>query len=246
MSPSTAPALRIEGVHKSFGALVALENLSLDVVPGQIHGLIGPNGAGKTTAINIATGFYRPDKGSISISGRDVTRMTTHERALAGLSRTFQGGRPFGKLSARKTLRIAVEQRLSALGESASRAVVLSRADELLERAQLSEIADEPSENLPYGNLKQLEIARSLAFASKVLLLDEPTSGLSEAEIARSMALITTYNPDIAIVIIEHNMDVIMTACDEVTVIDAGRWLAAGKPEEIQNNPAVVAAYLGH
>ncbi|MFM9887106.1 MAG: ABC transporter ATP-binding protein [Burkholderiales bacterium] len=243
-------ALQLRAVSKQFGALAALSDLSFDVERGEIHGLIGPNGAGKTTAVNIATGFYRPSSGSVWLNGIDVTHMPTHERAARGLGRSFQGARLFDQLDVQTNIRISVEQRRKCTGkwasnEWASSAQIHSEVDALLEESQLTAVAETMVGRLPYGLRKQVEVIRSCAFASSVLLLDEPTAGLGPDDIDRVLGVMTNHRARLAILIIEHDMEVIMSLCDRVTVIDAGRWLMTGKPAEVQENPEVIAAYLG-
>lgn len=235
----------MRGVSKTFGALVAIQDLSFDVERGELHGLIGPNGAGKTTAVNIATGFYRPSSGSVWLRDKDVTEESAHHRARSGLARTFQGSRLFGELDVFTNLQIAVEQRRRANDELGSSTVIRSEVEEALDTARLSDIAYTFAKNLSYGQKKQLEIARACALARCVLFLDEPTAGLSDDEIERSLQLVLRHRSRLAILVIEHNMDVIMSLCDRITVIDAGRMLMTGTPVEVQNDPRVISAYLG-
>jgi branched-chain amino acid transport system ATP-binding protein len=238
-------ALNLRSVSKQFGALVALDNLSFDVQRGEIHGLIGPNGAGKTTAVNIATGFYRPSSGSVWLDGVDVTHMPIHRRAAKGLGRSFQGARLFDQLDVRTNIRISVEQRRKCIGQSESKADIRSEVEQLLEESKLTSVAGTLIGRLPYGLRKQVEVIRSCAFASSVLLLDEPTAGLGPDDIERMLGVMANHRARLGILIIEHDMEVIMSLCDRVTVIDAGRWLTTGKPAEVQENPEVIAAYLG-
>jgi branched-chain amino acid transport system ATP-binding protein len=238
-------ALNLRSVSKRFGALVALDDLSFDVQRGEIHGLIGPNGAGKTTAVNIATGFLRPSSGSVWLDGVDVTHLPIHRRAAKGLGRSFQGARLFDQLDVRTNIRISVEQRRKCIGQSESTAEIRSEVELLLEESKLTSVAGILIGRLPYGLRKQVEVIRSCAFASSVLLLDEPTAGLGPDDIERVLGVMTNHRARLGILIIEHDMEVIMSLCDRVTVIDAGRWLMTGKPAEVQENPEVIAAYLG-
>jgi branched-chain amino acid transport system ATP-binding protein len=238
-------ALSLRRVSRSFGGIAAVQDLAIDIASGEIHGLIGPNGAGKTTAINIATGFYRPDHGSVWMFDREVSGLPPHRRAALGLGRTFQAARPFGGVDVQTNLAIAVEQRLRCEGRSAARSQVRREVESLLESVGLSPQAEEPARLLPYGRQKLLEILRALAFARSVLLLDEPAAGLSETEIETVLQLVARHRSRLAVLIVEHNMDVVMSTCDRVTVIDAGRHLATGTPAEVQADPAVAAAYLG-
>ena len=245
MSAAGAPALSLRGVSKRFGGVAALSALSIDVSRGEIHGLIGPNGAGKTTAINVATGFYAPDEGSVWMFDRDVTGRPPDDRAALGFGRTFQSARVFANLDVRTNLAIAVEQRRRCEGGGRGAREVRREVDTLLAAGDLVAYAGEPGRLLPYGRQKQLEILRATAFARSVLLLDEPAAGLSDAEIEGVLAHVLAQRARLAILIVEHNMDVVMSTCDRVTVIDAGRWIATGAPDEVQRDPDVVAAYLG-
>ena len=238
-------ALQLRAVSKRFGALAALDDLSFDVRCGEIHGLIGPNGAGKTTAVNIATGFYRPSSGAVWLDGIDVTRMPTYKRAAKGLGRSFQGARLFDQLDVQTNIRISIEQRRKCIAQPGSRAEIRADVERLLEESKLAPVAGTIAGRLPYGLRKQVEVVRSCAFASSVLLLDEPTAGLDPEDIDQLLSLMTSHRARLGILIIEHDMEVIMSLCDRVTVIDAGRWLMTGKPAEVQENPAVIAAYLG-
>lgn len=237
--------LQLRAVSKQFGALTALSDLSFDVAHGEIHGLIGPNGAGKTTAVNIATGYYRPSSGSVWLNGVDVTHLPTHQRAARGLGRSFQGARLFDQLDVQTNIRVSVEQRRKCIGQSGRNAEIRAEVEALLEESHLTSVAGTLVGRLPYGLRKQVEVIRSCAFASSVLLLDEPTAGLGPDDIERVLGVMANHRARLAILIIEHDMEVIMSLCDRVTVIDAGRWLMTGKPAEVQENSEVIAAYLG-
>lgn len=243
---STDPGvLGLSGISKTFGALRVLSNLSIDIPAGEIHGLIGPNGAGKTTVINIATGVYKPTSGTVTLGGTDVTRLPPHRRAARGLGRSFQGARLFDKLDVRTNIHIAVEQQRKHAGRSAPAAEVAEVTDRLMGQGGLAHAAREIVADLPYGVRKQVEIVRSCAFATRALLLDEPTAGLAPDEIDRILGIIRSNRTRLAILIVEHDMEVIMSMCDRITVIDAGRTLMTGTPDEVRQNPEVIAAYLG-
>lgn len=237
--------LSLQGISKQFGAIAALTELSMEIGRGEIHGLIGPNGAGKTTAVNVATGIYRPSAGSVLLDGADVTSMCAHRRATRGLGRSFQGARLFDGLDVETNIRVSVEQRRKHQRQSCAKGDVFTEVGRLMEEAHLTPVARRDARSLPYGIRKQVEIVRSCAFASCALLLDEPTSGLSPEEIDRVLGIIRRHHARLAVLIIEHDMEVIMSMCDRVTVIDAGRWLMTGTPAEVQQDQEVIRAYLG-
>jgi ABC-type branched-subunit amino acid transport system ATPase component len=238
-------ALSLSGIDKKFGALTVLSDLTFDVRRGEIHGLIGPNGAGKTTVVNIATGYYKPSAGSVFMDGTDITSTAACDRAAMGLGRSFQGARLFNKLNVETNLRIAIEQRRRCLRLPVSDKEVRRELELLLAEANMEGVAKAIVGTLSYGVRKQIEVVRSCAFAGSVLLLDEPTSGLSSDEIERLLAVVTRHRARLAILIIEHDMEVIMSLCDRITVIDAGRRLMTGRPNEVQRSAEVIAAYLG-
>ena len=237
--------LETKNLSKAFGGLKATDNVSFQLQAGARHALIGPNGAGKTTVLNIATGVYKPDAGQVLVNGHDVTSLRPYERSRLGLSRTFQGGRPFGQLTARENIQIAIEQRQKIERAGRFEPSPVQNADALLDEIGLLGEAALLAKSLPYGKQKQLEIARAIAYATSVMLLDEPTSGLSLEEIDLVLSVVAKYRSKLAILLVEHNMDVVMAVCNQIVVIDAGCWIAAGEPKEIQVNPQVVNAYLG-
>lgn len=232
--------LLVEGVTVNFGGLRAIDALDLDVAGGMITGLIGPNGAGKTTAFNVVTGLQRPDKGRVLLDGRDITSVGPTARARLGLGRTFQRLELFGSLSARDNVLVALESR----GVHGRRARHL--ADELLDRIGLQSVASAQADILPTGMARLLELARALACEPKVLLLDEPSSGLGSGETDRLGDLLSELAElGVAVLLVEHDMDLVMRVCSKIYVLDFGRIIASGNATQVSADPLVQAAYLG-
>ena len=204
-------------------------------------GLIGPNGAGKTTLVNVMTGFDRPTSGSVELDGQDVTRWSAHRRGRNGLARTFQHSHAFRSLSVRENVEVA------ALGSGAGSREARRRATGLLELLGLIAAAEAPAASLPHGDERRLGVARALATEPRYVLMDEPAAGLSEAEAPEFAAVVRSVRDDhgAGVLLIDHNMALIMEVCDRIQVLDQGRVLAAGTPEEVKSNLDVAAAYLG-
>jgi branched-chain amino acid transport system ATP-binding protein len=249
-------SLVVDRVSKSFGGVRAVRDVGFGVPARSIFGLIGPNGAGKTTVFNLVTGVYAPDAGSIRFGDRDLARLSPSRIAAAGIARTFQNVRLFAQLTVVENLLVACEAHegaglFAALVRSpshlAAAAAMRGRAIELLRVFGMETSADAPSTSLSYGDQRRLEIARAMMTAPKLLLLDEPAAGMNsgEAEGLRTQIRWLRDTFDVAVVLVEHNMSVVMGVCEEVHVLDHGETIAHGTPADIRASPKVIAAYLG-
>ena len=251
----SAPILVAENIGIGFGGLRALDGVGFSARAGEVLAIIGPNGAGKTTLFNIVSGLYRADTGRITLNGKDVTHTPPHLLAASGLSRSFQNLQIFFRLTALENVMAGrhLAESSSLLADlfrlPASRRAnqaTRDRALELLAEVGLAEHAETSAASLPYGALKRLEIARALATEPRVLLLDEPAAGCNEAETAEIDHLIADIAArGIAVVLIEHDMKLVMRISRHVVVLNQGRMLAEGTPEQVRNNAEVIAAYLG-
>ena len=224
-----------------FEGLAAVDGVSISMRNGEVFGLIGPNGAGKTTLVNVLTGFQRPTRGRVVLGGDDVTGLSAHELGRRGLARTFQAVRLFRDMPVIENLEAA------AVGTGLGRREAARRAARILAWMKFAHRADDWADTLPYGDERRVGIGRALAMAPRFVLLDEPAAGLSDAECDELMGLIAEI-PRVfgcGVLLIEHNMRVIMGACDRIHVIESGRTVAEGPPEEIQVDPDVMRAYLG-
>jgi len=248
--------LEVKNLYKSFGGLSALVDFNMMIEEGELVGLIGPNGAGKTTVFNLVTGVYRPDRGSIMMEGRSLVGRKPHDICRTGIARTFQNIRLFGGLSVIDNVRISFHKDVPySLPAAVLRLPVFIRgegwmdkkASEYLELLGLLEKKDELAKNLPYGDQRRLEIARALATNPKLLILDEPAAGMNPQETQELMKLILSLRDEfkLTILLIEHDMSLVMGLCERILVLDYGRTIAEGRPEEIKNNPRVIEAYLG-
>jgi branched-chain amino acid transport system ATP-binding protein len=233
--------LRAIGVSRSFDGVAALSGVDLDIARNEVVGLIGPNGAGKTTLVNLITGFDYPSAGSVELEGADITRWPPHRRGRAGLARTFQQGHAFRGLTVRENVEVA------ALGVGASPRDARRRATRLLAALGLSGRADETASALPHGDERKLGVARALATEPRFVLMDEPAAGLTEAEVPDLADVVRSVGTqhNAGVLLIDHNVPLIMQVCDRVHVLDQGRTLAQGSPDEIRRNIDVTNAYLG-
>lgn len=239
--------LTVQGVSKAFGGIRALDNCSLTVEQGSITGLIGPNGSGKTTLFNVITGYEKPDSGTVTFKGADVTSATPSTIFGLGLGRTFQLVRIFPRLTVMENMHIAVQRHgLRALLSRWTAPHEREHAQELLNFVGISHLTDAPAENLSYGQKKLLEFAMILIAEPEVVLLDEPAGGVNPTLAAQLTDRIKTLNKrGITFLVVEHNMQFVMSLCDKVSVMHRGSLLAEGNPEQVRGNPAVLEAYLG-
>lgn len=241
--------LRTENLCKAFGNLQVTRDVSLSVSPGERHVIIGPNGAGKTSLVHQLTGQLRPTSGNIFFKETNITARAPEDICQMGVGRTFQKNTLFPTLSVAENVRLAVQAKQGGWYEAFRSTTNVSapweRTHELLEQVQLSENADRPVSTLSYGEQRQLEVAIALAAEPELLLLDEPTSGMSPAETDRMIDLVRGLNPSLAILMIEHDMKVVFSLADTITVLYYGEVLASGTPSEIQGNEKVREVYLG-
>jgi branched-chain amino acid transport system ATP-binding protein len=247
--------LRVDSVSKSFGGVRAVDKVSLTVTRNRLTGLIGPNGAGKTSLLNLISGLYRPASGRIFLDGADVTGASPEQLVASGLTRTFQNLQIFGRLSVFENVMVAAHARdmtnLLALCLPTSRArraeeSARARAEAALSKVGLDAEAHRAAEGQPYGVLNRLELARALALEPRCLLLDEPAAGCNPTEANELRDLIRhVADGGVTVVVVEHNMRLIMSICEEIFVLDRGALLTAGTPQQIQQDARVVAAYLG-
>lgn len=247
--------LKIKNISKNFGGITALTDVSFTINEGEIYGLIGPNGAGKTTMFNLITNIFEPTSGEIIFREENITSLKSHKITKKGICRTYQNIRLFSKMSVLNNVMVGGHSQSSAgvfksvLRTKAQRQEeqeLIKKAEELLDLVGLLEFKDVVAENLAYGQQRRLEIARALASNPKLLLLDEPAAGMNEKETDSLFDLIKmVQSKGITVLIIEHDMPLVMKLCDRITVLNFGKKLAEGTPEEIQNNKAVIEAYLG-
>ncbi len=244
----TAPALEARGLSRRFGGLVATDNVSFSLQPGARQALIGPNGAGKTTLINLLTGVLKPTEGAVWLAGRDVTHVSASQRVRRGLARTFQINQLFPNLSPAESLGLAISEREGRgwdFWRPAGKREIIAEIEDLLTRFNLSEVYDQPTRALPYGKQRLLEIALALACRPRALLLDEPAAGVPEEERHDILAALAQLPADVAILLIEHDMDLVFSFAARISVLVAGRLLCEGTPDEISADARVRAVYLG-
>jgi branched-chain amino acid transport system ATP-binding protein len=241
--------LHLDKLRKSFGALVVTDDLTFDVMPGELHAVIGPNGAGKTTLINQISGLVAPDAGTILFAGRDITALPTHARAELGLARSFQVSSILPGFSALENVALAVQSRAGSsfrvLGRAAAEAALNDPAMAALADVGLAERAHIPAGELSHGEKRALELAIALALQPKVLLLDEPMAGTGREETARLVEMLRRLKGRFSVVLVEHDMTAVFALADRISVLIYGRILASGTPAGVRADPRVVAAYLG-
>ena len=244
-----AELLRVEDVHRHFGGLRAVNGVTLAVNTAERLAVIGPNGAGKTTLFNVIAGELPPTSGRIVFGDQDVTRLPPNERAVRGLARTFQKNNLFLGLSVFENVRLVIQHRrgksFQPFSSAAALTDVATETDELLARLALGDRRADPARDLSYGEQRQLEVAIALACQPRLLLLDEPTAGMSPGETVGMIELVKSLPRELTVLIIEHDMDVVFALADRIAVLHYGELLAEGPPEEVRNNPEVLAVYLG-
>ena len=250
------PVLDVRNLGIDFGGLTAVDSFNITIGPTEISGLIGPNGAGKTTIFNLLTGVYQPTRGSVLVNGIDIKGMGVHKVNKLGIARTFQNIRLFSEMSALDNVKVGMHNqiRCSFLASllhlpsyHKSEAQANARAMELLEFMGLGDVAHVKAGSLPYGVQRRLEIVRALATNPSIILLDEPAAGMNPSETTELMHQIRRIRDTfhIAIFLIEHDMNLVMNVCEAIAVVNYGRIIAKGTPEEIRSDPAVIEAYLG-
>ena len=250
------PVLDVRNLGIDFGGLTAVDSFNITIGPTEIAGLIGPNGAGKTTIFNLLTGVYQPTRGSVLVNGIDIKGMPVHKVNKLGIARTFQNIRLFSEMTALDNVKVGMHNEIkcpfvaSLLRLPAyyrSEAAANMKAMELLEFMGLGNVADQKAGSLPYGVQRRLEIVRALATNPSIILLDEPAAGMNPSETAELMHQIRRIRDTfhIAIFLIEHDMNLVMNVCETIAVVNYGKIICKGTPEQVRQNPAVIEAYLG-
>jgi branched-chain amino acid transport system ATP-binding protein len=243
------PLLRVENLTRRFGGLVATDNLSLEVVPGELHAIIGPNGAGKTTLISQLTGQLMPNSGAVHFAGQDITGLPPYRRSGLGLARSFQITSLLNDFTAADNVALAAQAHAGHSfrfwANAQKEAALREAAHAALARVGLAKRADVPVSELSHGEQRELELAVALATKPQLLLLDEPMAGLGITESQRMVALLKELRKEVTVVLVEHDMEAVFALADRISVLVYGRLIACGKPDEIRNNEEVKRAYLG-
>ncbi len=247
--------LEIDHLTMQFGGLIAVNDVSINIEKGEIHGLIGPNGSGKTTIFNVLSGYYKPSGGKIIFEGRQISGLSAHQITAAGFARTFQNMRLFKSMTVMENLLVAMGYRAKVgLWQEIFNPVAVHREEqrftekalELLDLLEVAEFANELAISLPYGHQRRVEIARAMATDPKVILLDEPAAGLNEIETEELRKILTNiHERGITILLVEHDIKLVMEACEIITVLDYGKKIAEGTAVAIRKDPVVIEAYLG-
>jgi branched-chain amino acid transport system ATP-binding protein len=241
--------LETTGLVKQFGGIVATNDVTLSVEKGARHALIGPNGAGKTTLINLLTGVLRPTSGTIKLDGQDITNLEAYKRVRLGIARTFQINQLFADLTPLETIGLAVSERME-LGRQwwrivGSKGIVIEETVDILNRFHLGDVMNERTATLPYGKQRLLEIALAIACRPNVLLLDEPAAGVPEAQRRDILDAVAALPDDVTVLLIEHDMDIVFSFADRISVLVNGAIFVEGPPDEVARDPRVKAVYLG-
>ena len=247
--------LEIDQLTMQFGGLVAVNNVSISIKKGEIHGLIGPNGSGKTTIFNVLSGYYKPTGGKVSFEGRTISGLPAHQITAAGFARTFQNMRLFKTMTVLENLLVAMghhakvgllQEILNPVAVHREEEKFVEKAMDLLDLLEVADFANELAASLPYGNQRRVEMARALATDPKVILLDEPAAGLNEVETEDlRKTLMKIRDLGVTIFLVEHDMKLVMEICEEISVLDYGKKIAEGTGAVISKDPVVIEAYLG-
>ena len=250
------PVLDVRNLGIDFGGLTAVDSFNITIGPTEIAGLIGPNGAGKTTIFNLLTGVYQPTRGSVLVNGIDIKAMPVHKVNKLGIARTFQNIRLFSEMTALDNVKVGMHNEIKCSFLASllrlpsfyrAEAAANMKAMELLDFMGLTDVADQKAGSLPYGVQRRLEIVRALATNPSIILLDEPAAGMNPSETAELMHQIRRIRDTfhIAIFLIEHDMNLVMNVCETIAVVNYGKIICKGTPEQVRQNPAVIEAYLG-